>query len=351
MMRRFDEARADLDRAVALDPQCVSARLNRATLFVFQGKVADASAELNALVSHPNPPAEAIFARGQLQLLTADPSAALASLDVALGIQPSLAPAHLMRAKSHLELGERSSATKDLDAFFTATGMAPSDPATAAAQRGHLLRLIASQLSPSGRKHAIEMGLAELKIATASPAASASAFADLGGLLALQKNFEQSAAASTRAIKLAPDDPQVLINRGWQWVNLNRDREAQADFAAALKLAPKNSEALTGIGYVDARQNRHFDAERHAALALLGGADDYMILHNVACIYAELSRVDNARQAEREDAALAMLERAVSLWRQAQGGPDEMQLIQNESAFSVSFRQRAIQRLGAGQNL
>ena len=48
---------------------------------------------------------------------------------------------------------------------------------------------------------------------------------------------------------------------------------------------------------------------------------------------------------------MAMLDRAFSLWRQAQGGPDEIQLIQNESAFSVSFRQRALLRLTGSQNL
>src|SRR5262249_1942375 len=159
---RFDQAKADLDRAIALDPQCVSAHLNRATMYIFQGKPNEAAAELNALVSRPNPPAESIFARGQLLLVTGDPSTPLASFDEALRIQTKLPAPQLLRAKAHLDLGETPTALRDLDSFFVATGTAPSDPVSAAAQRGHLLRIIASQLSPSGRKHAIEAGLDEL---------------------------------------------------------------------------------------------------------------------------------------------------------------------------------------------
>ena len=105
---------------------------------------------------------------GQLQLLMGEPSTALASFDDALRVQPKLSPAYLLRAKAHLELGETRSATRDLDDFFAAS--ASPDPVTAAAQRGHLLRIIASQLDSSGRDHAIKAGLAELTMATASTA-------------------------------------------------------------------------------------------------------------------------------------------------------------------------------------
>ena len=78
--------------------------------------------------------------------------------------------------------------------------------------------------------------------------------------------------------------------------------------------------------------------------------NDYLILRGVACIYAEMSPGDPAQRQQHEDVALAMLRRAVELWRQQRAGPNEMQLIERESAF-ISLRQRPeFQQLLSGPN-
>jgi hypothetical protein len=75
-------------------------------------------------------------------------------------------------------------------------------------------------------------------------------------------------------------------------------------------------------------------------LALLNGGSDYLILHNVACIYAMISRGESTRRTEHEDVALAMLRRALELSRREHDFQREIQLIQREPAFAVSLRQR-----------
>jgi hypothetical protein len=82
------------------------------------------------------------------------------------------------------------------------------------------------------------------------------------------------------------------------------------------------------------------DAQAQALVATLSGADNYLILHYVACIYGRLSQSAKAQRIEHENMALAALKRAVALWREHPSGPDEIELIRRESAFPDSLRAR-----------
>ena len=107
-----------------------------------------------------------------------------------------------------------------------------------------------------------------------------------------------------------------------------------------VRLDPTHAEAHAGLGYVQASRKAPAEARRQAGLALLHGAGDYLVLHNIACVYARLAQTDAARAAEYEDQTLDHLRRAVELWRRGGSGPDEVQLIQGESAFHAGLRAR-----------
>ena len=171
-------------------------------------------------------------------------------------------------------------------------------------------------------------------------APSAVAFADLGAVLHQQGRYDLAIEPLTRSIALSPDNPQPLINRAWVNVALDRLDAAQSDFAAALRITHDQAEALSGLGYVAARAGRGREAQLEASLALVNGNNDYRILHNVACIYAQLSLTDRARAAAHEDAAINLLQRAVDSWRRGWRGPHELDLIRGEVAFPASLRQR-----------
>ena len=66
---------------------------------------------------------------------------------------------------------------------------------------------------------------------------------------------------------------------------------------------------------------------------MLHGGDDYLVLHNVACIYATLSKTDNAQAAAYQDVSIALLRRALQLWKKSAAGPNELDLIKAEPAF------------------
>jgi tetratricopeptide (TPR) repeat protein len=340
MLRRFDEAAADFDRAIALDGECIPARLNRSVMYMLQERPTDAAAELQALMARPEPPPEALYYRGELFFFGGDSALALKCMNDLIQQRPQFAPAYLLRAKAHFEQGQSSDAMRDIDAFMAATATTAVDLSDAAARRGHLIRYIASQLTGPGRNPAVDAGVAELKTAAKSEHASAATFADLGAVLQMQSQVNEAATAYARAIELASNEPQYRVDRGWLLDGLDRISDAQADFAEALRIDPTHSEAMTGLGYTEARQGRCDDAERHASLALLNGGSDYLILHNVACIYAMISRGESTRRTEHEDVALAMLRRALELSRREHDFQREIQLIQREPAFAVSLRQR-----------
>jgi hypothetical protein len=102
-----------------------------------------------------------------------------------------------------------------------------------------------------------------------------------------------------------------------------------------------SAEALAGLGYVEARLRQSAEAQRHAALAVLQAGNDYLILHNVACIYSRLADNNLSTARAHEDAAIALLARAVQIWRTTRSGPSELELVQLEAAFGTSLRARA----------
>ncbi len=84
-------------------------------------------------------------------------------------------------------------------------------------------------------------------------------------------------------------------------------------------------------------------------MALLHGAENYLILHNVACIYAALSRASNHQAPAHQDAAITILRRVIKLWKRADAdekpGPSEIDLIKTEPAFKPLHHRADFQQL------
>ena len=108
-----------------------------------------------------------------------------------------------------------------------------------------------------------------------------------------------------------------------------------------LRLDPKEAEAHSGLGYVQACRKAPAEARVAAGRALLHGGGKYLVIHNIACVYAKLAQTDTARAAEYEDLAVDHLRRAVELWRKVgETGLNEIQLIKDEVAFHPALRAR-----------
>src|SRR5262249_20923974 len=132
-----------------------------------------------------------------------------------------------------------------------------------------------------------------------------------------------------------------LMRRGAAHERAGQHERAGADFAEVVRLDPGNAEARSRLGYVHACRKAHAEAQREASEALWRGSGDYLLLPNVACIYARLSESDEDRAAGHQDTAIALLRRAVELWKGGgRGGPSEVDLIRTEPAFPPSLRAR-----------
>jgi hypothetical protein len=87
--------------------------------------------------------------------------------------------------------------------------------------------------------------------------------------------------------------------------------------------------------------------------ALRRGSDDYLILHNLACVFAELSRSEGAEARLWQDLALALLDRAVQLWktevaRQGSATANERELMRTDPALRPLHSRSEFQKLLKG---
>ncbi len=152
----------------------------------------------------------------------------------------------------------------------------------------------------------------------------------------------QSIDQYSKQLESAPDDVATRNMRGWNYVKLKRYDLAADDFRKSIELAPEDAEAHTLFGYLMALQGDETASEISATKGVLYGGQSYLVLHNVACIYAELARASSIQPKQRieyEDAALAVLARAIKLAHQNPAGVDLIEIIRNEPAYQ-SLKER-----------
>jgi serine/threonine protein kinase/Flp pilus assembly protein TadD len=340
--KRFLDAERDLDQALKLDPDSRAAQLTRGMVRLTQAKNDLALADFEAVLQ---PPAdkqllEAAYYRGQLYLRRGEVDKALKDFDRVVAEKPGLRPIYKDRALIHIAKGDTALALKDLDQYLGNGPAANADGWEAHAIRGHLLRFMYPELKQDLRqkpvgKTMIDLTVAQLSKAVALGGESADLFDDLAAMMELTGRPVEALAAYGKGIALAPNDVRFLIKRGWLHEALNDHDKAQADFAEAVGIAPDYAEAHTGLGYVRAMRKLPSEAQREADLALLNGADRYLILHNVACIYATLAQAGDRQSAAHKDAAMAVLRRAVQLWKQGGTETNEIDNILGDPALQI----------------
>ncbi|HTW95236.1 MAG TPA: tetratricopeptide repeat protein [Tepidisphaeraceae bacterium] len=342
LLHRFDEAHADLQRAVELDPDFRPAWLNLGVVYWLQHDTKDAMASLNRALAPPEDRAlaEAQYYRAQIYVEQNQYTLALADLNRAVSERQQFYPAYLLRARVELMQGAQAAGLKDINLLLAHDAGPDYDPESGPGlgQRGQLLRRIAAELPKEARRATLRLASQDLQSAIQNGGESGQVYHDLG---AVQDALGEDGAAAdsyTRALQLAPHDVPTFLDRGWLTQRLGRNDEARTDFTSAIAIDPSNAEAHTGLGFVAACQGTASEAQEQAAQALVTGGNDYLILHNVACIYAELSQTDPPHGVEHQATAVATLARAISIWRDHRTGPDEIQLIRQENLFSTTLK-------------
>ncbi len=356
---RYALAEADLERALALDPEFRPARLHRGILAWLQGKDDQALADFNAVLEPPKDRRllEALYYRGWLRLRRKEYPEALKEFDLLAKENANFRPVYLPRAQVHFLRGDDIHGLADLTAFLDLARSIPYDPKDPKlfALRGHLLVQLAPKWGLAKPDYLTRLRLTRDELETARRLGhhSAELFDDLGSVGQLLRAWDEACTYYEEALRTAPPGLAVKVHTKRAWIyaqSLDPPQydKARADFAAALRLDPAHADAHAGLGYIRALGNASGDAQREAALALLHGGDDYLILHNVACIYAELSRVEKGQAQQHQDMAMGLLQRAVDLCRLAGDGPQEVRNIQGDQSLHVLFRHPDFNKLVTG---
>jgi tetratricopeptide (TPR) repeat protein len=353
----YAEAAADLERALSLDGKFRPAILHRGLLAWLQGNDDAALADFEAVLEPPDDQrlVEAYYYCGLLHLRRKEYSDALKQFNKLAKENPNFRPVYLTRAQVLFLRGDDSRGLADLTAFLNLGRTTPFDPKDPQlrARRGRLLLHLVPKWGFSDAEKPAKLKLTwdELETARQQGYRSAELFDALGSVAQLRNDGDAALDAYTSALETAPPNLAVKVRtkRGWTYaLYLKRPQynAARDDFSAALRLDPAHADAHAGLGFVQARENVPGEALREAGLALGYGSDDYLILHNVACIYAELSRVEKSQAKALQDAAMDLLRRAVTLCRRAGDGHQETWNIQHDPSLKV-LPQDFFDKLGA----
>jgi tetratricopeptide (TPR) repeat protein len=344
LQEQFTQSRADLDKALQLDPRFLPARLNRGVIAWLESRPNEAISDFDFVlgVSEENRLIEAAFYRAQIHLEKQDYARALTDLNRVVAETPDFRPVYELRARVQFLLGSDTAGWTDLNFYLAlaTTGSFDPDSSTALEARSRVVRSWATALPFATKARIFAQARQELQMAVTRAPVNVALYAELGALEELVGQPKAAIDAYSRVLVISPESVQVRNQRGWAYVSQEKYELALEDFRAALVHEPQNGEAHTGCGYVLAQQG-HLDAARDAAArAALCGGNQYLVLHNVACIYAELAQHSDANASEYENLALIFLERGVELGRLHRIGPNAVDLIRSETAFSPSLRLR-----------
>ena len=268
---------------------------------------------------------------------------------------PRIRTVFLYRAQIHISQGDNDRGLKDLDTYLVDLGNG-RDPRAWVIHglRGHLLRDRYQQLPLDKRRQPagvalLSLAVAELGKAVASGGQAYDLFDDLGAMMEHASRLRPGHPCLLKGAGARPQQCEDAAQTRLGARVAQSARKGSADFAAAVRVDPENAEAHTALGYVRALLKHPAEAQREAGMALLHGGENYLILHNVACIYAALSQAADEQSPAHQEAAIALLRRAIALWKHAAAerkpGPSEIELIKSETAFQ-HLRDRAdFQRL------
>lgn len=228
-LRRFDEAVASYDAAIALDPEYAEAPYNRGNALQELGRFDDALASYDRAIAIRPRYTPAHFARGALMKELTRFDDAVGSFDDAIALEPDLAEAWNSRGNALMELGRPDEAAASYERAITIR----PEYAEAHSNHGNALRTL-------GR---LEEALASHHTAIRLRPGYAEAHYNAGKVLTALGRLDDALASYEQAIALKPDYAEAHTNRGGVFVPLGRIDDALACYAAALTIDPAYAEA------------------------------------------------------------------------------------------------------------
>ncbi|MFJ9661914.1 tetratricopeptide repeat protein [Streptomyces griseoflavus] len=287
---RADEALAEVDRALAIDPGHARAWAYRGRIHAWQDRTDQAVSDLTTALDLDPTDAWALAERGEAHREAGRHDDAIADLTAALALDPTDAWTLAGRGQAHREAGRHDDAIADLTAALAL------DPTLARALTGR------GQAHRGAGRH--DDAVTDLTAALALKPTDGWILAQRGVTHWAAGRDEEAVHDLTAALDLDPTLDWVLSYRGRAYGSAGRHDEAVADFTAVLALDPTNAWVLASRGQAYGWAGRHDDAiaDLTAALALDPTLD-----------WALASRGQAYGWAGRHDDAIADLTAALAL--------------------------------------
>lgn len=363
-------ALVDLNRAKQLDADFQPAVLNLGVVHFLQGEYEGAVPFLESARSprQGTPLIEASYYLGEIRLMDGERELAAEAFRQVTQERPRFRRAWLRLAESEFLLGNDGEGMKAIDDLIRHCGDDSVEILSAHGRelRGKYLRTVAAELStPLDRVRVLNLAAKELQTAI-DVSATADRFDELAEI---QMNAARSAKRDqqkqlvrqaidncTLGLELDPNHIDLLDTRGYACYSLGQQSEAAADYERITKIALGSLherllrvQAHNLLGYFKAVQQDTQSALNEAALAELAihdlsteqKADNYLLHHNLACIYAELSKSSDEHRVRFEDLAIRYLLRGIEVARQKGELDLRINNIRDEPAFTLSLKQRA----------
>ena len=258
-LKRSDEARAEYERAIALDPKMAEAFLNLGILLLDRAEYAAAVAPLNKAVELLPAQSRPRSLLAIAQERSGDPEGAARSFEGVLHLDPNdfaanryLAELDLRRAKpAEAEARFRHALEIHPDAPEILQGLARSLETQNKPEAAEIYRkYVAANPGDSGaRAHLIHMlvntqeydaALAELDRADAGKPPTLDSLRLRADIQIGQKKFSDAIATLQQAIALAPRDAQLIGGQGRVYMQVRNFPAAEKQLKAALQIEPNN---------------------------------------------------------------------------------------------------------------
>jgi tetratricopeptide (TPR) repeat protein len=270
------QARADMERAIALDPNAPAQYADIAQLYAMQGDFTAAHEALKkGLALNPDGPVLG-RAAGVVALIEARYDDAVAAFNKMLASDPNDRYAHRQRAVAFQDLGDTDKAAADADALLQA------NPRDADARQLKMFILL-----QAGKD---EQALAVVDAGIALEPKSAAAHVLKGDALRILRRDAEAQAEFDAALALIPTVQGYLGRAGRRPVGDHQGR--LKDFQEALKLDPDDVQALSGRAAEEALTGQFDAAIAHIDAVVAKNPDDVAPRLARVVIYERAGKTD-----------------------------------------------------------
>jgi tetratricopeptide (TPR) repeat protein len=244
-LRRYREALASYDRVISLRPDYADAFYNRGIALMYLNRLEEALASYDGAIAHSPSYLRAYINRGNVFQVMRRFEEALASYDQAIAIQPNYIDALYNRSMVLHELRRFEEAVASFDRLIV---LLPNS-AEAFNHRGIAL----------GELDRLDDALASFDRAVALKPSYAEAFRNRANALRMLNRFGEALASIDRAIAIKPDSAEAVTDRANALQELRRYEEALAGYERlieALELLQRNGAVVVALGMVRLEDDR-----------------------------------------------------------------------------------------------